>query len=403
MARITKRLIDGLQPKAKDYVEFDDSLAGFGIRVWPSGKKSFVLWYRNLEGRARKLTLGVYGRLTVDEARQMARKALGHVAQGEDPAQAKQAARTDITMKELSNRYMEEYAKLHKKPLSVAADERSLRLVILPALGHLPVKGITRADVAKMMHAHKDEPVKANRAFALLSKALNLAEAWGVRADASNPCRHIKKFPEKPRRRYLSDDELARLGQVLRDCEKEGNELLSAITALRLLIFTGCRRQEILELKWEYVDFNRESIFFPDSKSGYKAVPLGDAALDVLANTPRIAGNPYVCAGVKPMRPLVGLQRVWQRIRAKAGLGDVHIHDLRHTFGATGAGAGQSLHIIGSLLGHKQSRTTQVYAHLAQSPQKKAVNDIDARLKRAMEEKPEQKIVPIHGARIMPI
>ena len=395
MARITKRLIDGLQPKAKDFVEFDDSLAGFGIRVWPSGKKSFVLWYRNIEGRARKLTLGVYGRLTVDEARQMARKALGHVAQGEDPAQAKQAARTDITMKELANRYMEEYALLHKKPLSVAADERSLRLVILPALGHLPVKGITRADVAKMMHTHKDEPVKANRAFALLSKALNLAEAWGIRQDASNPCRHVKKFPERPKQRFLSEDELSRLGKVMKDCEQESSEMPSVMTAIRLLLFTGCRRQEILELKWEYVDFERESIFLPDSKTGFKVVPLGNAALEVLANTPRVAGNPYVCPGIKPMRPLVGLQRAWVRIRNKAGLNDVRIHDLRHTFGATGAGAGQSLHILGKILGHTQSKTTSRYAHLAQTPQKKAVDSINDQLEKAMNARVKEKVIEI--------
>ena len=400
MAKLTKRSIDQIKPAGKqDVVVWDDTLPGFGLRVKPSGVKSFIVQFRNSAGRSRRMTLGRFGVLTPAQARNRAMQILAAASRGDDPVQEKQAARTDISVNELAERYMDEYAKMYKKPLSVAADERSLRLVILPAIGHLPAKSITRTDIAKMMHAHKSEPVKANRAFALVSKMVNLAEAWGIRPDASNPCRHIKKFPEKPRQRYLSDEELARLGRALRECEKEGSELPSSITALRLLIFTGCRRQEILELKWDYVDFGRECILFPDSKSGFKAVPLGDAALEVLANTPRITGNPYVCPGIKLMRPLVGLQRAWARIRSKADLDDVHLHDLRHTFGATGAGAGQSLHILGSLLGHKQSRTTQVYAHLAQSPQKKAVDDINARLKRAMEQEPEQKVVPIHGGK----
>ena len=397
MGKLTKRSIDQIKVGKRDFVVWDDTLPGFGLRVKPSGVKSFIVQFRNAAGRSRRMTLGRFGVLTPTQARELARQKLAAASQGDDPVQEMQAARTDINVKELADRYMEEYASIHKKPLSVAADERSFRLVILPAIGNLPAKSIIRTDIAKMMHAHKNEPVKANRAFALVSKMLNLAEAWGIRPDASNPCRHIKKFPERPRRRYLSEEELARLGKVLRECEHNGSELSSAITALRLLIFTGCRRQEILELKWDYVDFSRECILFPDSKSGFKAIPLGDAALDVLATTPRIVGNPYVCPGVKAMRPLVGLQRVWARIRAKAGLKDVHIHDLRHTFGATGAGAGQSLHILGSLLGHKQSRTTQAYAHLAQSPQKKAVDDINSRLKQAMEREPKHKVVPIHG------
>ena len=395
MAKLTKRLVDSLAAEGGDLVVWDAELPGFGVRVKPSGVKSFCIQYRNEQGRSRRVTIGRYGRMTVDEARKEARQKLAKVDRGADPAQEKQAARTDITMKELSNRYMEEYALLHKKPLSVAADERSLRLVILPALGHLPVKGITRADVAKMMHAHKNEPVKANRAFALLSKALNLAETWGIRPDASNPCRHVKKFPERPKQRFLSEDELSRLGKVLKDCEQEGNELPSVITAIRLLLFTGCRRQEILELKWEYVDFERECIFFADSKTGFKAVPLGNAALEVLANTPRAAGNPYVCPGIKPMRPLVGLQRAWARIRTKAGLDDVRLHDLRHTFGATGAGAGQSLHILGKILGHSQAKTTSRYAHLAQTPQKKAVDSINDQLERAMNAPVKEKVVSI--------
>ena len=170
-----------------------------------------------------------------------------------------------------------------------------------------------------------------------------------------------------------------RLGETLAEIESEGDVLPSTITAIRLLLLTGCRRDEILTLRWEHVDMERGVLVLPDSKTGAKTVPLGEAALDVLACAPHLRRNPYVCPGVKEGGRLVGLQKAWERIREKAGLEDVRVHDLRHSFASVGAGSGMGLPILGALLGHREAATTQRYAHLAADPLKEAANEITAK------------------------
>ena len=204
----------------------------------------------------------------------------------------------------------------------------------------------------------------------------NLAEMWGLRPDGSNPRKHIKKYPEEKRERFLSPAELKRVGEVLREMEQEGIELSASIAAARLLMLTGCRLGEIMNLKWEYVDISGKALRLPDSKTGAKVVHLGQPAVEVLAKIERVDGNPWVIVGTLPGSRLSDLQPFWQRVRARAGLKDVRIHDLRHTFASTAVASGQGLPMIGKLLGHTQVQTTARYAHLAADPIKDAADQV---------------------------
>ena len=242
---------------------------------------------------------------------------------------------------------------------------RNLERFILPALGPLTVTGITRADMAKFHHDLRHIPYQANRCLEVVSKMFSLAEMWGPRPDGTNPRKHIRKYPEEKRERFLSAAELRRIGEVLREMEAEGIELPSAILAARLLILTGCRLNEIMTLKWAYVDQAERVLRLPDSKSGAKVVHLGQPVVDLLRDAQRIDENPWVIAGTLPGKRLSDLQPFWQRVRARAGVKDVRIHDLRHTFASTAVASGQGLPMIGKLLGHTQVQTTARYAHLA--------------------------------------
>ena len=211
-----------------------------------------------------------------------------------------------------------------------------------------------------------------------------LAEMWGLRPDGSNPRKHIRKYPEEKRQRFLSAAELRRVGEVLREMESERVELSSAILAARLLILTGCRLGEIMTLKWDYVDFDEHALRLPDSKSGKKVVHLGSPAVEYLLDAQRIDGNPWVVTGTLPAKPLSDLQPFWQRVRARAGVKDVRIHDLRHTFASTAVASGQGLPMIGKLLGHTQVQTTARYAHLASEPVRTAADSISKTLREAL-------------------
>jgi integrase len=204
----------------------------------------------------------------------------------------------------------------------------------------------------------------------------NLAEMWGLRPDGSNPRKHIKKYREEKRERFLSPAELRRVGEVLREMEVEGIELLSSIAAARLLMLTGCRLGEIMTLQWEHVDIAGKALRLPDSKTGAKVVHLGRPAVEVLEKIERVKANPWVIVGTKPGARLTDLQPFWQRVRARAGLKDVRIHDLRHTFASTAVASGQGLPMIGKLLGHSQVQTTARYAHLAADPVKSAADQV---------------------------
>ena len=209
---------------------------------------------------------------------------------------------------------------------------------------------------------------------------MNLAELWELRPDGSNPCRHVKRFKEEKRERFLSDEEYRCLGAALKEIEAERSETASAIAAVRLLMLTGCRLSEIQKLRWEHVDLDAGELRLVDTKTGAKVVHLGDPAIAVLRALDRREDNPWVIAGRKSGSHLTDLQHPWRRIRARAGLDDVRIHDLRHSFASGGLLVGEGLPMIGKLLGHTQVQTTARYAHLANDPVKSAANRIASRI-----------------------
>ncbi len=384
MPKLTKRFVEAVEPESRDVVLWDSDLKGFGLRVKPSGRRTYLIQYRNAQGRSRRLTVGLHGRLTPDQARQEGRRLLAEVELGNDPAEQKSAVKSAPTVEDLAERYLREHAEPRKKPKSVANDRLLLRKHILPTLGQRRVSDVTRADVEKLhLRIGKQAQTTANRAIALLSKAFNLAEVWGWRPDASNPCRHVQRFKERKVERYLSRKELARLAEVLEQAELERSEMPSVVAAIRLLLYTGCRRGEILTLRWQDVDLERRCLFLPDSKTGQKIVMLSEPALQVLAGIERQENNPYVITGWVKGKHLVNLKDPWGRIRAKAGIEDVRIHDLRHTFASFGAGAGFSLPVIGKSLGHTRASTTERYAHLANDPVRQMVEQVGAEIERA--------------------
>jgi integrase len=220
----------------------------------------------------------------------------------------------------------------------------------------------------------------ANRVLALLSKMMNLAEKWGLRPDGSNPRRHVEKFEETKRERYLTGDELARLGDVLTETEQASTELPSVIAAVRLLVLTGCRLSEILTLQWQFVDLQAACLRLPESKTGAKIVHLNAPALEVLAGIEPQNENRWVIVGAKAGSHLINLEKPWRRIRARARLDDVRLHDLRHSFASVAVGLGEGLPMFGKLFGHTQTQTTARYAHLASDPVKAATERVGAAL-----------------------
>ena len=357
--RLTKRTVDALKANGADTVHWDGELTGFGVRVRKSGRKYYVVQTR-VAGKLRWFTVGPHGPLSPDQARGRALEILACARKGIDPRDAEARNADEPAMADLGRRFLEEYVPTHCKPSTQAEYRRSVRLFIDPVIGELSVREVQRKDVAALHHGLRDKPYQANRTLGVLSKMFSLAEVWGWRPDGSNPCRHVKRYREHQRERFLSPEETVRLGEVLREAEAE---MPSAVAAFRLLLLTGCRMSEVRDLRWEYV--KDDCIELPDAKTGGRVVPLGPEARAVLASLPRDPDNPWVIVGKLPGSHLTDLQRPWRRIRARAGLEDMRIHDLRHSFASRALALGESLTMIGKLLGHTQVQTTARYAHLA--------------------------------------
>lgn len=379
-AKLNKKIVDAAKYQGPGSCFYwDTETAGFGLRVYPSGRKAFVVTYR-VRGKQRFYTVGRYGELTIDDARTKAFETLARARKGEDPSGDRLASRRSPTVADLFARYMKEHARVKMKPKSARRDELAWKRHLLPRFGHRKVADIQRADVAQVHAEMASTPVMANRVRSVLSMAFNLAEVWGWRPEGSNPCRHVRRYKEQARERYLSESELRRLGSVLAEAEESWDVSRHAIAAIRLLILTGCRSIEIRTLRWEFVDFERRCLRLPESKTGRKTVQLNAGALEILETLERIDGNPFVIPGKKAGAHLYSLEWLWNRIREAAKLEDVRIHDLRHTYASYAVNAGFTLPVIGKLLGHSKTATTERYAHLAVDPIRQANEKIGATL-----------------------
>lgn len=417
--RITKKTVDTLicppgQPRAYFW---DESLKGFGMIVFKSGVKSYVVQYRQ-DGRSARARIGLHGRLTPDEARSEAKKMLGKVEAGHDPVAERKAARGVPTLREVAEEFMRSHVGAKRKKRTEDEYARLLNLHILPALGSRRIKDIRRPDVARMHGSiSKKAPTMANRAIAVLSSIWNWAGRRDIVQISGNPTTGVEKNPEKAKERFLTMEELGRLGEALREAEtsglpfevdrsnpkakhapKEGARRLIdpyALAAIRLLILTGARLREILDLQWVSVDLERGIIHLPDSKTGKKPLILSAPAMEILKGLPRVKDNPYVIAGSNEGAPRSDLKKPWAAIRSRAGLLELRIHDLRHTFASIGVGASLGLPIVGRLLGHLHAATTQRYAHLDADPLLRAANMIGSAISSAMVMRERSNVVPI--------
>jgi integrase len=420
--RVTKRVVDRLIPRATEFTVWDGKLPGFGVRVRPTGAKSFVVVYRAGSGRGapvRRYTIASVGRIAPEQARRRAQAILGAVAHGLDPASDKATERGTPTVAELADRFMVEHVEPKRKPGTAAFYRHVLTKIVKPELGAAKADKVTRAQIARLHAKLRATPFQANRMLAVVASMYAFAGRTGAVPEGTNPARKIDKFKEHRRERFLTGEELERLGSAIREAETKGiawdvderkpeakhlpkakNRFTKidpfAAAALRLLLFTGCRLREILHLKWEHVDLERGLLFLPDSKTGKKTIILNAPALAVLSSLDRL--GPNVIPGDNPKQPRADLKRPWQAVSKRADLDRVRLHDLRHTYASFGAGGGLGLPIIGKLLGHAQVATTQRYAHLDNDPLRRASESIAGRIAAALDGK-AGAIVAIKGLR----
>jgi integrase len=386
MPRLTKRLVDQLAPKGEgprtEAFVWDEALPGFGVRVLPSGRKTYLIQYRDAHSRTRRYALGAHGVLTPDQARTLAQAALVRVKAGENPSQERRGARQAVTVSQLAARFEREH--LPKLKTTTQRDYRlGLARHILPQLGALAVPAVTTDDIAAVQTRLAHLPYQANRVLSLCRTLFTWAQTWGFRPPYTNPAALLKRYPERKRERYLRPEELARLGQALQAAETAGTERPEAIALLRLLLFTGARLSEIRTLRWEWIDWQGKRLRLPDSKTGAKTIYLSEAALEVLARCGRQASR-LALPGVKPGQPQAHPYRVWRRLTQAAGLTDLRINDLRHTYASFGVTLGLSLPVVGRMLGHTNWTTTQRYAHLAPDPVAQATELVGEALARAL-------------------
>ena len=379
---ISKRSVDARNPESKDSYLWDDELSGFGLKLTPAGRKVYLVQYRlgGRKGRVRRVTIGVHGRVTPDQARMEAKRLLGLVSAGHDPAEEKQQGKNKPALDGLFELFLDEHVDAKLKSSTASRYRRRYSLYVSNSLGRRSAQDIVRSDIVRLHVSMRDKPYQANATLAVLSKFFSWCEQHGYRPDGSNPCRHVQKYKEQRRERFLSPLELARLGEALAKAEIDETTSPFVIATLRLLVLTGARLSEILTLKWSHVEFNNALLRLRDSKTGQKVIYLNAPALQILTDLPRLESNPHVICGRREGAYLVNLNRPWRRIRKAAGLDDVRIHDLRHSFASVAAGSGQSLPVIGALLGHTQPQTTARYAHLAADPLRAASDAVGGKI-----------------------
>lgn len=408
--KLTKRSVDALEPAATRLYFYDTELQGFGLKILPSGVRVFFVQYRTEGGRrgkARRVVIGRYGQITVEQARKHAAKLLAGVAQGADPAAARAAHKTASTVQELGKSFLDD-VRARRKSSTAGEYARMWTKHVLPALGSHQARLITPAEVARLHRAMRATPYLANRVLALLGSFFAYAEQQAVGPKHTNPAHEIEFYAEHARERFLTPAETISLGKALERAEHEGvlpaprrrrkpktgptakhrpkiadsphpaNPF--AIAAIRFLLLTGWREREALSLRWSDLNEARRTATLADTKTGRSVRHIGAPAWALLDELPRVKDNPHVFPGRADGSALVEINRVWYAVRHAAELGDVRLHDLRHSFASTAASAGGSLLIIRSLLGHRDTATTQRYAHLLEDPVQAAADATAAQL-----------------------
>lgn len=388
-AKITKRVIDALTPEGARYTVWDAQLKGFGVRVAATNTKTYVVRYRTIGGADRLLQIARHGVVTAEEARERAAAVLAQVASGGDPQGTKFKRREELTMAGLCDLYMAEGTAL-KKASTLQIDKIRIARHIKPRLGRMKITDITRRDIERLMvdvgqgHIRGEATPRTRGGIHAAARTVGLLGgifSFAIKRDLlkANPTRGVKRYKDNRRDRFLSPAELARLGDVLTQLETNGGDPRH-LNIIRLLALTGARKNEIARLRWSDIDREQGLLRLADSKTGAKIIRLGTAALKLIEGLlPN--GSPWVFPDRRHAdRPIGNLDFAWVGIRKRAGLEDVRIHDLRHSFASAGLAGGEGLPLIGKLLGHSHIATTSRYAHLADDPLRAAADRISERV-----------------------
>ena len=409
--KLTKRAIDALKSNPRrDLFLWDDEVRGFGLRMKPSGVISFIIQYRNSSGDSRRMTLGKYGVLTPEEARKMAKQTLAEAARGGDPAEKRAQQRDAVTVRELCRDYLVSAESglvlgkrnRPKKPSTLYIDRGRIERHILPLLGNRRVRDLTTPDIVRFMRdittGKTADDVKtgfrgraiveggagtASRTVGLLGGILSFAVSEGI--IATNPVRGVKRPADNRREIRMTADQYRALAVALAAAESEG-ENPSAVSAIRLLTLTGCRRGEIERLKWDEVDLPDRCFRFSDTKEGRSIRPLGSDASRILAKLPKYGR--YVLPGNAPDKPFVGLPKAWPRIVGKSNLRGLTPHGLRHAFASVAADLGFAEPTIAAMLGHRSHSITGRYLHHLDATLLAAADKVAGEIARMMAGRP---------------
>lgn len=380
--KLTKTAVDAASAQERDYELRDTVVPGFLVKVTPTGRKTFMLAYVANNGQRRKPAIGRYGEVTVEQARNIAQDWLAQVRRGVDPSSEREAARKALTVKELFDRFITDYSEDRNKPSTVKSNRGYGKRYILPVLGQLKVPDVTRADIAHLMKKMSKSPTNANRVLAAVRKMFNMAEVWGLRPDGSNPCRHIPKFPERGKTRLIPDAELRKLYEYLDRAEAEGLEHPFILLAVRLQFEFAARMSEILEMRWEWVDFDNRCVVWPDSKTGGMSKPMSAEALRLFETAPRLESSPFVCPSIFDPEAAMSKHTYyhgWRRILSRAGVQHIGTHGIRHRAATDIANSGIPVKVGMALTAHKTVTMFMRYVHTEDDPVRAAAEAVAQR------------------------
>ncbi len=379
--KLTKRVVESAVPDpSKRIVLWDTEITGLCVRIYPSGKKTYFLQYRNKDRETHKVKIGVHGTITTELAREQAVKLSLNISIGEDPSIKVVSENKDHSMQDLAEQYLSLHA-LKKAPKGYKEDSAILNKLILKKYSHRQVKSISTFDLQKLHSELQETPYRANRVRSLLCKMFNLAIQWGWRSD--NPVMNVERYQEYKRHRWLDAEEAQRLFSALATYYNQ-----SVANAIRLLLLTGSRRNEALHAMWEQFDLEKGVWTKPAHTTKQRRMehlPLSSQVIEMLKDMKTEADSPFLFPGKIPGKPLQEIKQAWNTIRKRAGLPDVRIHDLRHTYASHLVSSGLSLSIVGKLLGHTQAATTQRYAHLADEPLREATELFGSKMEKFSE------------------
>lgn len=392
--KLTKRFVEGVQPDAKEeLLIWDVEIKGFGVRVYPTGRRTYFVQYRNEYHRTRRKKIGVHGQVTTEQAREMAKSILGDVAKGEDPSKETRERKLKASMSDLCADYLTIHAEPKKKPKPYKEDVRMINKIILPRWSDRKIEEMTPHDIQSLLTERSKTRYVANRVRSLLHKMFELAIQW--KWVSENPVKGTSQFQEHKRETWLNEEGMEKLWEALDNYHSQ-----RVIDAIKLMLLTGARRGEALSAKWEQFDIEKGVWTMSSHNTKQKKlhhVPLSTPTIELLKKMKEESLDAvYLFPGNVPGNPLTDIKKAWATIRKKAGIGECRIHDLRHTYASHLVSSGMSLSIVGKLLGHTQASTTQRYAHLADAPLRQATELFGTKLAEGIGKGIAQKTRVLH-------